>query len=217
MISVVADADQARRPRRAGAHTEQQVVAAGARRAHELVVGGPEPLAIEVVQRAEPVEDHAPRLDLALGGDRQHLVDAAAELGVGDHLAEDAAHRLIERLRRLAERLSGRDGDRERVDVQRGRRRRDEADLHGGLMVKQEAQTYLARTGLVATIRGSPGPKPWLVATIHASRAPKPWLVATIRGSGAVPRVKPAALQPAPGRGRRGAPGRACAPPRRCA
>jgi len=101
-------------------------------------MGGAHALPVEVVDGAKAVEDHAARPDLALSGDGQHLVDAAAELGVDHHLREHAAHRSIELGGRIGELLSGGDRDRERVDVQLGGARRDQADLHGALKVNDQ-------------------------------------------------------------------------------
>ena len=99
-------------------------------------MGRAQTLAVEVVLRAEPIEDDATRRDFALGGNRQHFVDPAAELGVDDHLGQHSAHRAIELEGGSGELLAGDDGDRERVDVQLGGRRRDQRDLHGLLSVK---------------------------------------------------------------------------------
>ena len=88
-------------------------------------------LAVEVVRGAEAIKDHAARADLALGRDRQDFVDAAAELGVDDHLGEDAPQRPVELESGAGEALAGRNRDREGVDVQLGGGRRDQADLHG--------------------------------------------------------------------------------------
>ena len=118
-------------------HDGEPLVAPGARGADELVVGRAKALPVQVVERAEPVQDHATRGHLALRRDGQDLVDASAELGVGHHLPQDAAHGAVEVLGPGAQRLPGRDRDRERVDVQLGGGRRDQGYLHGRLRVNR--------------------------------------------------------------------------------
>src|SRR4029077_887849 len=60
---------------RLGAQDGHALVAPGARSADQLVVRGTEPLAVQVVDRAESVEDHAAGGDPSLGGDGEDLVD----------------------------------------------------------------------------------------------------------------------------------------------
>ena len=65
-------------------------------------------------------------------------MDAAPELRVDHHLGQHATHRAVELERGAGEPLSGGDRDRERVHVQLGGTRRDQADLHGALKVNDE-------------------------------------------------------------------------------
>jgi hypothetical protein len=101
------------------------------------VVAGAGGAAHQVVERPEPVQDHATRRDLALSGDRQHFMDPAAELGVDDHLGEHATQRAVELEGGRSQLLARDDGNGEGVDVQLGGGHRDERDLHGALSVSE--------------------------------------------------------------------------------
>ena len=125
------DAFEAVHAERLGAQDRHPLVAPRPRRADQLVVRGTQALAVQVVHGAEAVEDHAAGGDAALNRNWQHLMNAASELGVDDHLGQNAAYGLVQLEGGARELLAGGDGYREGVDVQLGGGRRDQADLHG--------------------------------------------------------------------------------------
>src|ERR1700680_1560017 len=93
-------------------------------------MGGAQPLAVQVLGSANPVEDHAARPGLALCWYGKHLVNATSELGACDHVGQHAAECLVEVQSAAREPLAGGDGNRQRVDVEIGGRRRNEAYSH---------------------------------------------------------------------------------------
>ena len=81
---------------RLGTDQPDALVAVRSRGADQLMVGRPQPLAVQVVNGSDSVQDHATGSRLAVRGNRQHLVDAASELRARDHLGQHSAQCLIE-------------------------------------------------------------------------------------------------------------------------
>ncbi len=71
-------------------------MAVGADRAHQLVVGEAQPLAVQVRPRPEAEQEHTTRGDPARGVEWEHLVDAAAVLAAVEGLPDQAAQGLVE-------------------------------------------------------------------------------------------------------------------------
>jgi len=60
------------------------------------VVSRAQPLAVDIVNRAEAVQDQAARCDAPVGGHRQDLVDPSLELAAAEQLRQEAAQCPIE-------------------------------------------------------------------------------------------------------------------------
>ena len=118
---------------RAAGEDSQPPVAIGPGGPHHLVMGDPQALTVEVLGGAQAIEQQPAGADPARGGHRQDLVDAAAVLAAGRHLAHDPAQRGVDLERRPAGLLARRDRYRQRVDLElrgRGRRQRDSHAQH---------------------------------------------------------------------------------------
>ena len=79
-----------------GANQRQPAVSVGPRGSDQLMMRGAQALAVEVADRAEAVEDGAPRCDAPVRRDGQHLMDPTLELGAGKELGQQPAQGAVE-------------------------------------------------------------------------------------------------------------------------